>query len=165
MSIFLLRYSIWTAVTDYRKHLWRDILVDVWPLVLSPPVLCLNLAKSATLCSFVQSEGADKTAVYPIFAGEQRKEINKWDNLQLCPDAGKAVVSFNSTSNKETWISSSCLVPLQNVNVTNIEWPRGTMKDQERPWMIVNGHEWPWMTVNDYDKLATYHPLTSHTSP
>ena len=40
-------------------HIWPDFFLDVLQ-----PVLSLNVAKSATLCSFVQSEGTDKTAVY-----------------------------------------------------------------------------------------------------
>ena len=152
MSIFLLRYSIWTAVTDYRKHLWRDILVDVWPLVLSPPVLCLNLAKSATLCPFVQSEGADKTAVYPIFAGEQRKEINKWDNLQLCPDAGKGCCQFQLNIkqrdlNKQllSRSSSKCECYKYRMTTRHNEGPGTAMNDRERPWMAMNDSEWSQM--------------------
>ena len=38
-------------------HIWPDFFLDVLQ-----PVLSLNVAKSATLCSFVQSEGTDKTA-------------------------------------------------------------------------------------------------------
>ena len=45
-------------------HKWPEIFLDVLQTVLS-----LNVAKSATLCSFVQSEGIDKIAGVPNICG------------------------------------------------------------------------------------------------
>ena len=120
-------------------HIWPEFFLDVLQLVLS-----LNVAKSATLCSFkFRVKGLTKlqcTIVYPIFAGEQRKEINKWDNLQLCPDAGKGCCQFQLNIkqrdlNKQllSRSSSKCECYKYTMTTRHNEGPGTAMNDCERP--------------------------------
>ena len=106
-------------------HIWPEIFLDVLQSVLS-----LNVAKSATLCSFVQSEGADKTAVYPK---ERDKQIGQFAALsrrwkgcyqfqlnikQRDLKARSHLIEFKRIQTIKS--SSPCLVPLQHVNAPRI---------------------------------------------
>ena len=59
---------------SYRKHWWPNIFVDV-----CKPVLSLNLAKSATLCSFVRSEETDKAATCTrhLLGNKRKRQTNR----------------------------------------------------------------------------------------
>ena len=149
-------------------HIWPEIFLDVLQSVLS-----LNVAKSATLCSFVQSEGTDKTAVYPK---ERDKQIGQFAALsrrwkgcyqfqlnikQRDLKARSHLIEFKRIQTIKS--SSPCLVPLQHVNAPRIEWPL-TMGHIEGPGTAINDrerHEWPWMAVNDH-KWRRGIPWTSH---
>ena len=129
--------------------------------------------------------------VHPAFAGtkkERDKQIEHfaalsrcwkgWFELQLNVKqrdlkAQRKWIEFDSDLFTHSPIqaikwSSSRLVPLQSLNALRVEWPQGTMKDHERPKVMVNGHDWQWMIINGAGachELVTYHPIPSLTSP
>ena len=57
--------------------------------------------------------------------------------------------------------NQNSLVPFPSVNALSIAEAQGTMKDHERPKVMVNGHEWPWLAMNDH-KWRRCMPWTSH---
>ena len=143
-------------------------------------VLSLNFAKSATLCSFfVEWRDCQNCKVYPAFAGAtQERDIQIEHYLQLRLSISKThqikrlkslkamdriwfrpIHPFTYSSNQNKQLS--CLVPFQSVNALRIAEPQGTMKDHERPKVMVNGHEWPWLAMNDH-KWRRCMPWTSH---
>ena len=125
--------------------------------------------------------------VYPAFAGAtQERDIQIEHYLQLRLSISKThqtkrlkslkamdriwfrpIHPFTYSSNQNKQLS--CLVPFPSVNALRIAEPQGTIKDHERPNVMVNGLEWPQLALNNgggaYHELVTYHPIPSITSP